>query len=58
MIMPKGQQLLLPVNPVFIAASLVAALALNMLPLFQQLGILAFGKVKPTARTLNWWAKL
>ena len=33
MIMPKGQQLLLPVNPVFIAASLVAALALNMLPL-------------------------
>lgn len=33
MIMPKGQQLLLPVSPAFIAASLVAALALNMLPL-------------------------
>lgn len=33
MIMPKGQQLLLPVNPAFIVASLVAALALNMLPL-------------------------
>lgn len=33
MIMPRGQQLLLPVNPVFIGASLVAALAFNMLPL-------------------------
>ena len=33
MIMPKGQQLLLPVNPVFIVASLVLALALNLLPL-------------------------
>lgn len=33
MIMPRGQQLLLPVNPLFIAASLAAALALNMLPL-------------------------
>lgn len=33
MIMPRGQQLLLPVNPVFIAASLAAALAFNMLPL-------------------------
>lgn len=33
MIMPKGQQLLLPVSPVFIAASLAAALAFNMLPL-------------------------
>ena len=33
MIMPRGQQLLLPVNPVFIAASLAAALAINMLPL-------------------------
>ena len=33
MIMPRGQQLLLPANPVFIGASLVAALAFNMLPL-------------------------
>jgi rod shape-determining protein MreD len=33
MIMPSGQQLLLPVNPVFIWASLIAALLLNMLPL-------------------------
>lgn len=33
MIMPRGQQLLLPVNPVFIAASLVAGVAFNMLPL-------------------------
>lgn len=33
MIMPSGQQLLLPANPVFIWASLIAALLLNMLPL-------------------------
>jgi len=33
MIMPRGQQLLLPVNPLFIVVSLLAALALNMLPL-------------------------
>lgn len=33
MIMPRGQQLLMPVRPVFIVASLVLALALNMLPL-------------------------
>lgn len=33
MIMPRGQQLLLPVNPVFMGASLMAALAFNMLPL-------------------------
>ena len=33
MIMPRGQQLLLPVNPLFIVASLVAALAVNLLPL-------------------------
>ncbi|WP_027014526.1 rod shape-determining protein MreD [Comamonas composti] len=33
MIMPRGQQLLLPVNPLFIVLSLLAALALNMLPL-------------------------
>lgn len=32
MIMPRGEQLLLPVNPVFIGASLVAGLAFNMLP--------------------------
>ncbi len=31
MIMPRGQQLLLPVRPLFIWCSLVAALALNML---------------------------
>ena len=33
MIMPRGQPLLLPVNPVFMGASLMAALALNLLPL-------------------------
>lgn len=33
MIMPRGQQLLMPVQPVFIAASLVVALAINLLPL-------------------------
>ena len=33
MILPKGQQLLLPVNPAFMLASLVLALALNLLPL-------------------------
>jgi rod shape-determining protein MreD len=33
MTISKPQQLLLPVSPVFIAASLVVALALNMLPL-------------------------
>ena len=33
MIMRSGQQLLLPANPVFIWASLMAALLLNMLPL-------------------------
>ncbi|EHL20310.1 rod shape-determining protein MreD [Acidovorax sp. NO-1] len=33
MIMPRGEPLLLPVNPVFIAASLAAGLAINMLPL-------------------------
>lgn len=31
MIMPRGQQLLLPVRPLFIWSSLVAALAINML---------------------------
>ena len=33
MIMPRGQQLLLPVNPWFIAASIAVALAINLLPL-------------------------
>ncbi|ABM30903.1 rod shape-determining protein MreD [Paracidovorax citrulli] len=33
MIMPRGEQLLLPVRPAFIAASLLVALAFNMLPL-------------------------
>ncbi|CAN7225757.1 rod shape-determining protein MreD [Acidovorax sp. LjRoot118] len=33
MIMPRGQPLLLPVNPVFIAVSLMAGLAINMIPL-------------------------
>lgn len=33
MIMPRGQPLLLPAKPFFIAASLIAGLALNMLPL-------------------------
>lgn len=33
MIMPRGQPLLLPVNPVFMGASLVVGLAFNMLPL-------------------------
>lgn len=33
MIMPRGQPLLLPVNPVFMVASLVAGLAVNMVPL-------------------------
>ncbi|WP_332777683.1 rod shape-determining protein MreD [Polaromonas sp.] len=33
MIMPSGQQLLLPANPVFIWCSLIVALLLDMLPL-------------------------
>jgi rod shape-determining protein MreD len=33
MMMPSGQHLLLPANPLFIWASLIAALLLNMLPL-------------------------
>ena len=33
MIMPRGQQLLLPVNPLFIVITLLLGLALNMLPL-------------------------
>jgi rod shape-determining protein MreD len=37
MIMPRGSdQLLLPVNPLFIALSLLAALAFNLLPLGRQ----------------------
>lgn len=33
MIMPRGEPLLMPASPVFIGASLVAGLAINMLPL-------------------------
>lgn len=33
MIMPRGEPLLMPVNPLFIAISLVVGLAINMLPL-------------------------
>ena len=33
MIMPRGQQLLLPVNPLFIVVTLLIGLAINMLPL-------------------------
>ena len=33
MIMPRGQQLLLPVNPLFIVITLLLALVINMLPL-------------------------
>mgnify|MGYP003589360596 CR=1 FL=1 len=33
MIMPRGEPLLLPVNPVFIAASLAVGVAANLLPL-------------------------
>jgi rod shape-determining protein MreD len=33
MIMPRGQQLLLPANPVFIVVSLLVGLAVNLLPL-------------------------
>ncbi|MFN7857179.1 MAG: rod shape-determining protein MreD [Acidovorax sp.] len=33
MIMPRGEPLLLPVNPVFIVVSLVVGLAINLLPL-------------------------
>ena len=33
MIMPRGQQLLLPVNPAFIAVSLLIGLAINLVPL-------------------------
>lgn len=33
MIMPRGEPLLMPVNPVFIGLSLVAGLAINLVPL-------------------------
>ena len=33
MIMPRGEPLLLPVNPVFIVASLAVGVAANLLPL-------------------------
>ena len=40
MIMPRGSdQLLLPVNPFFIALTLAIALAVNMLPLGRQSGM-------------------
>lgn len=32
MIMPRGQELMMPVNPLFIAMTIIVALALNMLP--------------------------
>ena len=32
MIMPRGQELMMPVNPLFIALTLIIALSLNMLP--------------------------
>lgn len=33
MIMPRGQQLLLPVNPLFIGLSLLVALSINLVPI-------------------------
>jgi len=36
MIMPRGAELLLPARPLFIAVSLIAAAAVNMLPLGRQ----------------------
>lgn len=57
MIMPRGQQLLLPVNPAFIALSLALALALNLVPLGPQpwlpdvlMVLLAFWGVHQPAR--------
>lgn len=38
MIMPRGDQLLLPVNPLFIGLSLLLALALEMLPVGRHAG--------------------
>lgn len=32
MIMPRGQELMMPVNPLFIALTIIVALSLNMLP--------------------------
>jgi len=52
MIMPRGSdQLLLPVNPLFIALSLAAALAFNLLPLGRQPGLPDL-----LALTLAFWA--
>ena len=52
MIMPRGSdQLLLPVNPFFIALSLAAALAFNLLPLGRQPGLPDL-----LALTLAFWA--
>ena len=52
MIMPRGSdQLLLPVNPLFIALSLAAALAFNLLPLGRHPGLPDL-----LALTLAFWA--
>ena len=52
MIMPRGaDQLLLPANPLFIAASLLAALAFNLLPLGRHPGMPDL-----LALTLAFWA--
>ena len=47
MIMPRGQQLLMPVNPLFIWASLLLAMVLNMVPL---------GRVAWTPDLLVFWS--
>ena len=47
MIMPRGQQLLMPVNPLFIWASLLLAMVLNMVPL---------GRVAWTPDLLMLWS--
>ena len=41
MIMPRGQELMMPVNPLFIALTIIVALALNMLPWGGPLGRVA-----------------
>ena len=55
MIMPRGQQLLLPANPLFIATSLTLALLLNML---QNMGLFgnAAGVPDFLALVLLFWA--
>ena len=66
MIMPRGQQLLLPANPLFIATSLTLALLLNMLqnmglfgnaagmPDFLALVLLFWGVHQPLRVSLGW----